>query len=139
MDLNVVVILALMIAVAGFNMVSGLLILLFEKISFIGLLKALGMTNWGVSKIFLTKSAMIVLQGMVFGNALALAFCLLQKQFSIIKLDPVNYFVSAVPVSLDLGSILLMNLIAFVAILLIMLLPCLFIVRINPATTMRVK
>ena len=139
MDMNVVVILALMIAVAGFNMVSGLLILLFEKISFIGLLKALGMTSWGVSKIFLTKSAMIVLQGMVYGNAAALAFCLLQKQFAIIKLDPVNYFVSAVPISFDLGSLLFMNLIAFVAINVIMLLPCIFISKINPATTMRVK
>ena len=128
-----------MIAVAGFNMVSGLLILLFEKISFIGLLKALGMTSWGVSKIFLTKSAMIVLQGMVYGNAAALAFCLLQKQFAIIKLDPVNYFVSAVPISFDLGSLLFMNLIAFMAINVIMLLPCIFISKINPATTMRVK
>ena len=139
LDLNVVVILALMIAVAGFNMVSGLLILLFEKISFIGLLKALGMATWGVSKVFLTKSAMIVLQGMVYGNAVALAFCLLQKHFAIIKLDPANYFVSAVPISFDPGSLLLMNAIAFVAINVIMLLPCLFISKINPAATMRVK
>ncbi len=139
LDINVVVILALMIAVAGFNMVSGLLILLFEKISFIGLLKALGMTTWGVSKVFLAKSAMIVLQGMVYGNAVAAALCYLQSEAAIIKLDPANYFVPAVPISFNPASVLLMNLIAFAAILLIMLLPCIFISRINPASTMRVK
>ena len=139
LDLNVLIILALMIAVAGFNMVSGLLIMLFERISQIGLLKSLGMSNASISGIFLTKSAIVVLQGMLWGNAIAVAFCLIQKNFNIITLNPDNYFVSSVPVEFSLVWILGMNLIAFAAIMLIMLLPCLFISRIEPATTLRVK
>ena len=133
------VILALMMAVAGFNMVSALLIMLFERISQIGLLKSLGMSNRGVAKVFLTKAALTVAQGMLAGNTLALAICLAQQHLKIIPLDPANYFVSYVPIHLEWGTILPMNLIAFAAIMLIMLLPAIFIGKINPATTMRVK
>lgn len=139
MDLNVLIILALMMAVAGFNMVSALLIMLFERISQIGLLKAMGMSNSGVAKVFLTKAAITVLQGMFFGNTLALIICLAQLYFNIMPLNPENYFVSYVPISIEWGTILLMNLIAFAAIMLVMLLPTIFIGKINPATTMRVK
>lgn len=139
LDMNVFIILALMIAVAGFNMVSGLLIMLFERISQIGLLKSLGMTNRAVSRIFLTKSALVVLQGMLWGNGIAIVLCLVQKHFNIITLDPANYFVSSVPVDFNLTWIVAMNAIAFVAIMAIMMLPCHFISRIDPAATMRVK
>jgi lipoprotein-releasing system permease protein len=128
-----------MIAVAGFNMVSGLLIMLFERISQIGLLKSLGMTDRAISRIFLTKSAIVVVQGMLWGNAIAIALCLLQKHLNIIGLDPANYFVSSVPVDFNLLWIASMNAVAFVAIMLIMMLPCHFISRIDPAATMRVK
>jgi len=139
LDLNVFIILALMIAVAGFNMVSGLLIMLFERISQIGLLKSMGMTNRAVAGIFLTKSSMVVLRGMLWGNAIAVLLCLVQKHFGVISLNPDNYFVSSVPIEFSLAWILAMNLIAFAAIMLIMLLPCHFISRIDPASTMRVK
>lgn len=139
LDLNVLIILALMIAVAGFNMVSGLLIMLFERISQIGLLKSMGMTNRAVAGIFLTKSAIVVLKGMLWGNAIAVLLCLVQKHFGVISLNPDNYFVSSVPIEFSLAWILAMNLIAFAAIMLIMLLPCHFISRIDPASTMRVK
>jgi lipoprotein-releasing system permease protein len=139
LDLNVLIILALMMAVAGFNMVSALLIMLFERISQIGLLKAMGMSNRGVAKVFLTKAALTVAQGMLAGNTLALAICLAQQHLKIMPLDPANYFVSYVPIHLEWGTILPMNLIAFAAIMLIMLLPVIFIGKINPATTMRVK
>lgn len=139
LDLNVLIILALMMAVAGFNMVSALLIMLFERISQIGLLKALGMSNRAVARIFLTKAALTVLQGMAYGNIIAIGICLLQMHFHIMPLDPENYFVSHVPITLEWGSILIMNLITFAAIMLIMLFPVIFIGKINPATTMRVK
>lgn len=139
LDLNVFIILALMIAVAGFNMVSGLLIMLFERISQIGLLKSMGMTNRAVAEIFLTKSAVVVLEGMLWGNAIAVVICLVQKYFRVITLNPDNYFVSSVPIEFSPLWILGMNFIAFAAIMLIMLLPCHFISRIDPAATMRVK
>lgn len=139
LDLNVLIILILMMAVAGFNMVSALLIMLFERISQIGLLKAMGMSNSAIAKIYLTKSAIVVLQGALIGNIIAITLCLLQQHFHIIALNPNNYFVAAVPISLNAGSVLLMNSIAFIGIMLIMLLPCMFIAKINPATTMRIK
>ena len=139
LDLNVVIVLSLMIAVAGFNMVSSLLIMLFERISQIGLLKALGMTNRAVAKVFIAKAAMVVLQGMFWGNLLGVGFCLLQGKYHILTLDPDNYFVPWVPVSLEASSVVVMNLVAFGAIMAIMLLPCLFISKVDPATTMRVK
>lgn len=139
LDMNVFIILALMIAVAGFNMVSGLLIMLFERISQIGLLKSLGMTNNAISRIFLTKSAIVVMKGMIWGNGIAIALCLVQKHFNVMTLDPANYFVSSVPVDFNPVWIAAMNAIAFVAIMLIMMLPCHFISRIDPAATMRVK
>ncbi len=139
LDLNVVIVLSLMIAVAGFNMVSSLLIMLFERISQIGLLKALGMTNRAVAKVFIAKAAMVVLQGMLWGNILGVGFCLLQGKYHILKLDPDNYFIPWVPVSIEASSVVVMNLVAFAAIMAIMLLPCLFISKVDPATTMRVK
>jgi lipoprotein-releasing system permease protein len=78
-------------------------------------------------------------QGMIWGNAIAIALCLLQKHVKIIGLDPSNYFVSSVPVDFNLLWIASMNAVAFVAIMLIMMLPCHFISRIDPAATMRVK
>lgn len=139
LDLNVLIILSLMIAVAGFNMVSGLLIMLFERISQIGLLKALGMTNTAVAGVFLTKAATTVLQGVFYGNVFAIILLLLQQKFKLISLNPQNYFVSAVPVDLNFSNIIAINLITIVAIMAIVVLPCHFISKISPATTMRVK
>lgn len=138
-DFNVLFILVLMTIVAGFNMISGLLIMLFEHISTIGLLKALGMTDRSISKVFLSSSAVLVAKGMLWGNALALLFCILQQKTHILKLDPENYYVSFVPVNVDFGLILSADLISFAVIMLLLLIPCMFIARVDPAETVRVK
>ncbi len=138
-DFNVFFILVLMTIVAGFNMISGLLIMLFENISTIGLLKALGMTDRAISKVFLSSSAALVLKGMVWGNLLAFAFCIIQNMTHVLKLNPENYFVSYVPVNLDLGLILAADLTAFAVIMILLLIPCLFIAKVDPAETVRVK
>ena len=93
-DFNVFFILLLMTIVAGFNMISGLLIMLFENISTIGLLKSLGMTDRAIAKVFLSSSAVLTAKGMAIGNALAIIFCLIQSSTHLIKLNPANYFVS---------------------------------------------
>ena len=138
-DFNVFFILLLMIIVAGFNMISGLLIMLFENISTIGLLKALGMTDRAISNVFLSSSAVLVSKGMVIGNAIAFLFCLIQNYTHLFELNPENYFVSYVPVHVDFTAILLADLAAFVGIMLLLLIPTLFISRIDPAQTVRVK
>ena len=139
LDFNVLMILLLMVAVAGFNMISAILIILFEKISTIGLLKALGMTSREVSRVFLLRAGALVGKGMLWGNILGLGLCLIQKYTRIIKLDPANYFVSAVPIRLSLGEILLLNLAAAILIMAIISLSSRFISRISPDRTMRVE
>ena len=138
-DFNVLFILLLMTIVAGFNMISGLLIMLFENISTIGLLKSLGMTDRAIDKVFLTSSAALVFKGMLAGNLAAILFCIIQGTTHLLRLNPENYFVSSVPVHLDFGMILSADIIAFAAIMILLLLPCMFISRIDPAETVRVK
>lgn len=139
LDFNVLMILLLMVAVAGFNMISAILIILFEKISTIGLFKALGMTSREVSRVFLLRAGALVGKGMLWGNILGIGLCLIQKYTRIIKLDPVNYFVSAVPIRLSFGEILLLNFVAAFLIMAIISLSSRFISRISPDRTMRVE
>ena len=138
-DFNVLLILILMTIVAGFNMISGLLIMLFENISTIGLLKSLGMTDRAISKVFLSSSAILVAKGMLAGNALAILFCIIQDTTKVLRLNPENYFVSFVPVKMDFGVILTADILAFVLIMLLLLIPCIFISKVDPADTVRVR
>lgn len=138
LDLNVLVVLILMIAVAGFNMISGLLIILFEKISMIGLLKAMGMRTKDICKVFLFRGGQIVLKGMLYGNVVAVIILLLQKYTHLVKLDPVNYFVNYVPIELPLQQWLIINLLSFVIMILIMIIPTLFISKVSPDKTIKV-
>ena len=137
-DFNVFFVLVLMTVVAGFNMISGLLIVLFENIPVIGTLKSLGMKDRQIAKIFLSASSSVVLKGMAIGNGIALLFCLVQGTTRILRLDPQNYFVSFVPVHVDILPILLADLLAYLVIMLLLLIPSMFISGIDPARTVRV-
>ena len=138
-DVNVAAIILLMIVVAGFNMISGLLILLFRNISTIGMLKSLGMGNKAIAGVFLRVAARSTGIGMLIGNGAALMFCLIQGTTHLIKLNPANYFVSYVPVSISVPTLILVNVLAFAAIMLLLLIPTLFISKVDPAETVRVK
>ena len=136
-DFNVLFVLILMIAVAAVNMMTGLLIMLFENISTIGLFKALGMRNRTIMNVFMTRAAGTVLKGMLIGNAIAFAFCFIQDLTHVIPLDPVNYFVSYVPVHLDITSVLLADFVAFVSIMVLLAFPSLFVLRVDPSKTIK--
>jgi lipoprotein-releasing system permease protein len=138
-DFNVLFILILMTIVAGFNMISGLLIMLFRNISTIGTLKSMGMTDRSIAKVFLKVASVIVLKGMVIGNVLALVICGIQRWTHLLKLNPENYFVSFVPVHIDLPWILAADAVAFAAIMLLLLIPTLFIARVDPAVSVRAE
>ncbi len=138
-DFNVMIILILMTIVAGFNMISGLLILLFRNISTIGTLKSLGMTDRSISEVFLRASSVVVLKGMLIGNAVALAFCLLQSKTHLIPLNPENYFLSYVPVSVNVPWIIAADVISYLVIMLLLLIPCLFVSKVDPARTVRAQ
>lgn len=138
-DFNVLIVLVLMIAVAGFNMISSLLIMLFRNISVIGTLKAMGMTDRQISAVFLRIASSAALKGMLAGNILAFLFCIVQNATHFVKLDPANYFVSAVPVHLNALQVIGADLLAYILIMLLLLLPCLFVSRVDPAKTVRVQ
>ena len=137
LDFNVVIILILMTVVAGFNMVSGLLIMLLRNISTVGTLKTLGMDNRSIGRLFVRIGAEAVLKGMLIGNAAALLFCLLQGTAHLIPLDPANYFVSWVPVRVNLLWILGADAVAFAGILLLLWIPSRVVARIDPARTVK--
>lgn len=139
LDFNVLVVLILMMIVAGFNMLSGLLIILFERISMIGTLKSVGMNNGDIHKVFITISSSLVLKGIVFGNLIALAFCYFQSNFKVLTLNPANYFVKYVPVNIDLTKILLIDIISFVLIMMFLYLPFYFIARIKPSDAVKTR
>ena len=137
LDFNVLVILILMTVVAGFNMVSGLLIMLLRNIPLIGTLKTMGMTDRAVGRLFLEVGARAVLKGMLAGNLLAFLFCLVQGTTHLIKLDPANYFVSWVPVHLSFWHILGADAAAFLGILLLLWIPTRMVAGIDPAQTVK--
>ena len=137
LDLNVWVILILMVGVAGFTMISGLLIIIIERTNMIGILKALGANNFTIRKVFLWFSVFLIGKGMIWGNAIGLLFCVLQSQFHIFKLDPESYYVDSVPVSFNIGLFLLINMGTLFASVLMLLGPSYLITKINPASSMR--
>ena len=137
LDLNVWVILILMVGVAGFTMISGLLIIIIERTNMTGILKALGANNFTIRKVFLWFSVFLIGKGMIWGNAIGLLFCVLQSQFHIFKLDPESYYVDSVPVSFNIGLFLLINMGTLFASVLMLLGPSYLITKINPASSMR--
>lgn len=137
LDINMVVILVLMMAVAGFTMISGLLILILEKTALIGTLKALGASNWTIRKVFLFQSAYLIGKGMLWGNAIGLLVYTVQAQYKLLTLDPSIYFVDTVPVELTWGAWLLLNVGVAVLTLSMMLLPSHIIAKISPAKAIK--
>ena len=97
LDMNVWVILILMILVSGFTMISGLLIIILERTNMIGMLKSMGARDFSIRKVFLYLSAFLIGQGMLWGNVMGLTFCILQKEFNVLRLDPATYYLSAYP------------------------------------------
>jgi len=136
-DINVLIILILMILVAGITMISTLLILILDRTNMIGILKALGMTNTNVRKIFLMKAAYIIGQGLFWGNVIGLGLCLLQQHFGLITLPQESYYVSVVPINLDPMNILLLNSCTLGICFLMLIIPSYIIARISPVKAIR--
>ena len=136
-DMNVVIIIALMLLVAGITIISMLLIIVLERTSTIGILKALGANNRFIRKVFLQHSRRILLIGMLFGNIFGIGICLIQKYTEVIKLSPESYYLSSVPIELNMTHILLLNAGTFLLWLLMMLIPTMVINNINPSKSIR--
>lgn len=137
LDMNVWVILILMILVAGFNMVSSLLVIILERTQMIGILKALGARNWSIRKVFLYFSVMLILKALIWGNLIGIAVCLIQQYTHVIKLDPTSYYLEYVPISLTILQLVMLNVGTIVITMLMLLLPSYFITKVSPEKTIR--
>jgi lipoprotein-releasing system permease protein len=137
LDMNVWVILFLMVMVAGFNMISALLVLILERSTMIGVLKALGSPNRSIRKVFLYLSVFLTSRGMLWGNAFGIAIILIQKIFHIIKLNPATYYVDVVPVNFDIVHILLLNIGSILVTTLMLVIPSYLVSKISPDKSIR--
>jgi len=136
---NVWVILVLMLAVAGFNTISGVLILILERTTTIGVLKAVGASNKSVRTIFIIHGSLLTLKGLLIGNAIGLAVVFLQLHFKLIPLDETVYYVNAVPVQLHLTHWLLLNAGTFLFSVAALVLPSMYISKIKPAEAIKIS
>ena len=137
LDLNVWIILALMLGIAGFTMISGLLIIIFERTATIGMLKSMGASNKTVRKVFLRLASYIILKGMAIGDAVGIVICLIQQWFHVLPLDPANYYLDSVPMQVGLGWLVILNVVMFILSMLMMLIPSAVISRIIPSKSIR--
>ena len=137
LDINVWIIFALMVAVAGFTMVSGLLIIILERTQMIGILKALGMRNSTVRHTFLWFAVFIIGRGLILGNIIGLGLVLLQQYTGIIHLDPASYYVDTAPMELNIPVILLLNVATLLICVFVLIAPSYLVSHIHPARSMR--
>ena len=136
-DMNVVIILALMVMVSAITMISTLLILILERTRMIGTLKALGMRNSGIRKIFLYNSVYITGTGILLGNVIGFAIALSQLRFGFLKLPVESYYVSVVPIHLNFWHILLLNAGTLFVCYLVLIIPSMIITRVSPVKAIR--
>ena len=134
---QVKILLGVIIVVISVNMISVILILVMERIPMVGVLKALGASNRLIRSVFIYNGMSLIAQGLLWGNAIGLGICWLQYQFKIIKLNPHDYFVSYVPIEWSLTTIVGLNLLIFVTVTLVLLLPTRFITKISPVKAIR--
>lgn len=132
LDINIWIILVLMCLVAGFNMVSSLIILIIEKTNMIGILKSLGQSSVNVRKIFIYLSAKLVGKGLLWGNLIGITLCMVQKYFKLISLNPDSYYLDAVPISLNILDVLLLNIGTMFITILMLVIPSMIISKISP-------
>jgi lipoprotein-releasing system permease protein len=136
-DINVIIIILLMLIVAGFNMISGLLILILEKTNMIGILKALGSEDSTIRRVFIFQAAYLIGKGLLWGNIIGIGVSLLQLKTGIITLDPSSYYIKTVPVNLQFSHILLLNAGTMAVIIIMLLVPSQLISRITPVKAIR--
>lgn len=136
-DVNAIIIITLMVLVAAINMISALLILILERTNMVGILKALGLSNASVRRIFFYVSIQLLIKGLFFGNLIGIGFCFIQSHFKLLTLNSATYYLEYVPINLSITHILLINLGTIITCLLMMFLPTLILNKITPMKAIR--
>jgi lipoprotein-releasing system permease protein len=136
-DKNIYGIIAIMILVAGINMITALLVLILERTQMIGILKALGSNNWSIRKLFLYNASYLIILGLFWGNLIGLGLLFTQKQFKLFPLDPTIYYVSEAPVYINFGYIIALNICTLILCIIMLLVPSYIITKISPVKAIR--
>lgn len=136
-DFNIIVILIVMIIVATINMVVALLVLILERTQMIGILKAIGASNWSIRKMFLYNASYLIFRGLFWGNLIGISILLIQKYFGIVELNPENYYVNQAPVYINVVYIVLLNVLTVGVCFLVLLIPSYIITKITPVKAIR--
>ncbi len=136
-DLNIIGIIGIIILVAGINMITALLVLILEKTPMIGILKALGTTDWSIRKIFLYNAGYLILIGLFWGNLIGIGLLLLQQKYGVVGLNPETYYVSTAPVYIDIGYVILLNAGTMVLCMIMLLIPSYIVSKISPTKSIR--
>ncbi len=136
-DNNVIFIIIIMIVIASINMITALLVLILERVQMIGVLKALGSTNRGIQKVFLYNATYLILKGLFFGNIIGVGLLLVQKYFGVISLNPATYYVSTVPVNINILPLLLLNIGTLLLCLLMLIIPSMLVAKIHPSKSIK--
>lgn len=137
LDINVWIILSLMILIGIINMGSALLVMILVKSNFIGMMKALGASDWSIRKVFLHHAGFLILRGMIWGNAIGIGFCVLQKYAKIIPLNAEVYYLNAVPIQINLGVLILLNGATLIVCLAALIIPSYIVTKINPSKSIK--
>lgn len=136
-NLNIVIIIAIMILVGGVNMITAILVLILERTPMVGMLKALGATNWSIRKIFLYNAAYLISLGLLFGNIIGVGLLWIQKEFTLLKLNPTIYYVTEVPINLNIWHIVGLNVGILILCLLMLIIPSYIITKISPVKAIK--
>lgn len=137
LDINVLIIITLMLLIGIINMGSALLVLIIIKTNFIGVLKAIGATNWMIRKVFLYQAGFLILRGMIIGNVIGLGICLAQQHFSIIPLNPEVYYLNTVPIEVSIWNWIALNVVTFIICIVALIIPSIVITRIMPSKSIK--
>ena len=135
--MNAWLIIVLMVLVAGMNMITGLLVIILEKTSMIGILKAIGAKNFSIRKIFIYVGSMLITKGLFWGNVVGIGLCVIQLYFHPFTLDPTIYFMSYVPIKLSILYILFLNIGTLILTSAMLILPSILITKISPSEAIR--
>ena len=136
-DTNIIVIIAIMILIAGINMITALLVLILERTQMIGILKALGNHNWSIRKIFLYNAAFLIGKGLLWGNLIGVGLLLIQKYLGVITLNPETYYVNQAPVHLSIPALIWINLGTLLLCLLMLIVPSYIVSKISPVKAIK--
>jgi len=136
-DTNIVVIIGIMILIAGINMITALLVLILERTQMIGILKAMGSSNWSIRKIFLYNASYLISRGLLWGNIIGIGLLLIQKYFGVISLNPETYYVNQAPVFLSFTHIILINVGTLILCLTMLIIPSIIVSKISPVKAIK--